>query len=192
MTEKNRIDSPPLPIERQKEPISERSPGVLIWPRSRVGRLDFSETPQFAGGPQRRSGFKLSAWTLASAVVDFCVNVGLTALFLFVGLVTLQMTAKGFLTVSQLAFGGGILFSVISIGYFLLLRLYLGATFGELSCGLRLGQVLDRQNKYYVAKIIWRLAIIAGTGVVVLPLLSLIFRQDLAGRLSGLSVYSLK
>lgn len=154
-------------------------------------RLDFSETPQFAGGNSRRRGFKLALWTVASASVDLSITLGMTALFLLVGTMILQ-TTRGLIRYSEFMTLGSILFLTISISYFLLLRLFLGATYGEYSCSLRLGKPAERVKKSYILKVFFRICLISLSGFIMLPLLSILFKKDLAGKISGLSIYSLK
>lgn len=75
----------------------------------------------------------------------------------------------------------------------MVVRTYLGATLGEWSCDLRLGKPSERMQKRYVLRNILRTSIVIASGIIFIPLISLLFRRDLAGKLSGgLYIYSLK
>lgn len=71
------------------------------------------------------------------------------------------------------------------------LRGFNGATIGEWTCSLRLGQPWQRLQSGYILKVLLRTTLIMATGIVTLPLLSLLFKRDLAGDISGLKIYSL-
>ncbi len=72
------------------------------------------------------------------------------------------------------------------------IRSLLGFTIGEWACDLRLGQPHERLRNNYVIKVMLRSSLILLTGVVTLPVLSLLLGRDLAGVLSGLRLFSLK
>jgi hypothetical protein len=71
------------------------------------------------------------------------------------------------------------------------MRVFNGATFGEQACALRLGQPTQRMQPGYIFKVILRTTLIMMTGVIPLPVLSLFFKRDLAGDVSGVKIYSL-
>jgi hypothetical protein len=155
-------------------------------------RMDFSEKNDFSGGSQKRSGLKLAFWTWAAAAVDHLIIMGLSCSFLLIGTLILQTSVKTLITYQELGLSLILLYLIISITYFVLLRVFLGATWGEYSCSLRLGQPTERAQNSYSTRIVLRTLLIGFSGVIILPLLSLIFKKDLAGQLSGVSIYSLK
>jgi hypothetical protein len=155
-------------------------------------RIHFAEENDFLGGPQKRQGFKLALWTIASVAADHLIILGTTLLFIFIGTLTLQLGFKTMVSFKMLGESLVPLYLGISMIYFVLFRVFLAATLGEYSCGLRLGQPLQRIQKNYSLKIILRTLLIIFTGIVTLPILSLIFKKDIAGRLCGVSIYSLK
>lgn len=154
----------------------------------------------FHRGPSRRSGYKLTAWLLASAVTDLVIIIGCTLAFLvgaalvfrIINNTEMNQFMNSFLNQKALKQTLFYLFGYISIMYFICLRVFLGSTIGEWSCGIRIGQPVDRMRSNYVFKIVFRVLLITCTGVLTLPLLSLIFKKDIAGIITKASLYSLK
>ncbi len=169
-------------------PIEKRN----TFQKDYLNRLDFSEQNDFLGGSRKRKGLKLALWTLAAATADHLIILAGTCVFLLVGTIGLQTSMKVFTSVQRLGMAAGYLYLALSITYFVLFRIFLGATLGEYSCSLRLGEPTQRLQKSYSVRILFRSLVIIGTGVVTLPLVSMLFKIDIAGRVSGVSIYSLK
>lgn len=154
----------------------------------------------FHRGPSRRSGYKLTGWLLASVITDLVIIIGCTLAFLvgaslvfrFINNTELNQFMNSFLNQKALKETLLYLFAYTSFIYFIFLRVFLGFTVGEWSCGIRIGQPSDRMQSSYVFKIIFRVLLITFTGIFVLPLLSLIFKKDIAGQLTKASLYTLK
>jgi hypothetical protein len=154
----------------------------------------------FHRAPNRRRGYQLTGWLLASVVTDILIIVASTCLFLlgasllfkFSHDVELNQFMKSFLNQKAMKQTALYLYGYISFIYFIFFRVFLGATIGEWSCGIRIGQPSERMKPSYAFKVISRVLLITCTGIFVLPLLSLLFRKDLAGRLTKASLYTLK
>lgn len=84
-----------------------------------------------------------------------------------------------------------LLVSVYEI-YTVTCRTFFGKTLGESVFEYRLGTPAAQQKVFYPIQVAWRSFAIALTGFIVLPILSTILNQDLAGILSGVSLYSEK
>ena len=186
-----------MEIEEIRSPVGSRS----------QSKLDAPVFTGFTGGPQKRSGFKLVLWMWTAAVIDYLLILAgsLLALVLF-SLIATKMhqsleLATHYLTITlksllhpkkvNLTF----LVMLISVGwtYFLVTRTFMGASIGEKFCGLRLGKPSERLSPFYVVRLMTRISFVVLTGIFLIPVLSLIFRKDLAGRFSGgLYMYSLK
>ena len=69
-------------------------------------------------------------------------------------------------------------------------RSFFGKTLGEWAFDCRLGDAHDQESIFYPLAVAWRTLIIALTGFIALPLLSTLLGRDIAGVLSGVSVYS--
>jgi hypothetical protein len=153
-------------------------------------RLNFIENEidqnNFMGERGARKGFKLALWTWASAAVDHLIIMAVTCLFLIVTTLILKSSLK------NLGFSILGIYSTISMIYFILFRVFLGASIGEYSCSLRLGKPTQRLKINYSLRVFIRTISIMVTGIITLPILSLIFKKDIAGKISGISIYSLK
>ncbi len=73
--------------------------------------------------------------------------------------------------------------------YMVMLRSFLGFTLGDWACGLRLGAIEQRLGPGYSLRVVFRAGIFIATGIIFLPILSLIVGRDLAGQWSGLQLW---
>lgn len=159
--------------------------------------LDILEQTGFHGGPRiRRKGHRLAAWSWLASFIDALILVSMSCVFLIVfswivqtgaGSIVRELRAET--TLSEMFLQVFILSSGI---YMISLRVFMGATIGEWACDLRIGNLQDRFRHRYTLQVILRETLIIATGVITLPLLSLIFGRDLAGKVSGARLFSLK
>ncbi len=187
------------------DPVGEQNPGhIPIQPPGRssatritFNRIDFVDGPVgFHNGPQKRSGLKLALWTWLSAGIDTLVLVSMSCFFMIVFSFLMQTSAKKVITsfihqpaLSHLFIG----FFLVSFWLYLItMRLFMGASIGEWTCNLRLGQPSQRNQVGYVLRVMARTSLVLFTGIVVLPLFSLLFKCDLVGDMAGIKIYSLK
>jgi len=75
--------------------------------------------------------------------------------------------------------------------YLIMMRIFMGASLGEWSCQLRLGQPVQRIKTSYILRVMARTTLILVTGIITLPILSIVCKKDLIGDLTGLRIYSL-
>ncbi len=175
----------------EKKPETNKNPslpnvGNQKSHKNYLNRLDFDENGLgFSGGSRKRTGGKLVAWTFAAAVIDLCFILMTT----FVLSILLMKALKNGVSLQTSLF---FMFLNFSISYYLATRLYIGSTLGEWACYLRLGQPTERAHKKYILKVFLRLTLHLVTGFIVLPILSMIFKKDIAGQITGLKIYSLK
>lgn len=195
----------------QREIDENRSP---FLPEVRGSVNPITENPKqeavhngFIGGPQKRAGFKLVLWMWTAAAIDYLLILAgsLIALILFSVMVT-SLSKSGELASSYATlFFKSILhpkkvnltwlLMLISVGwtYFVVTRSFMGASIGERFCDLRVGKPSERMHAFYSVRLIGRISLVLVTGVFIIPILSLLFRRDLAGKFSGgLYIYSLK
>jgi hypothetical protein len=83
----------------------------------------------------------------------------------------------------------GLLFVAILQLYMLAARSFFGTSLGEWAFELQVGTNAQQDSNWYPALVVWRSLLVTATGLVVLPLLSLIFRRDLTAYLTGLQLY---
>lgn len=149
----------------------------------------------FRSGPQSRSGLNLTLWSWMSALIDTLVLISISCfclvLFSFLiktpmgdvfKILSLEPSIKEMFAIS-------FLFSFWV--YLVTMRVFMGASLGEWSCQLRLGQPLQRIKPTYVLRVAARTTTLLLTGVVTIPLLSLFLKRDLLGELTGIYIYSL-
>ncbi len=148
----------------------------------------------FHRGPRNRGPAAIIFWSWSAAVIDAGFIVGFSLLILF------ATSVFGHLAFSQL-----ILFMQsnrlqvtvwvgvgFSFTYMLMLRSFLGFSLGEWACGLRLGSLRQRLSSLYVIQVLFRTTLVFATGIVLLPVLSLLLKRDTAGQISGLRILSVK
>ena len=81
-----------------------------------------------------------------------------------------------------------LLFSVTFI-YMVVNRAFLGFTPGEWAFDQQCGEVKQQNDFMYIPRIALRTALVIATGFVTLPFLSYLFNKDIAGNLSGISLF---
>lgn len=164
-------------------------------------RLDFLESDvegdvSFHSGSQKRSGLKLALWSWFSAFIDTLVLISTCCFFMVLAAFVMKATPTSMLAVflknQNLFYMLGSLFLATVWGYLIFMRAFMGASIGEWTCDLRLGEPVQRFHFSYIIKVFIRTTVIMASGIVVLPLLSLLLSRDLAGEISGLKIYSLQ
>lgn len=131
-----------------------------------------------------------------AALIDFIVVFGMVNLFmsslLFVTkLDVFQIVTKTYkdpmtqLSLALIFLGSCFLYTVIS-------RSFYGMTLGDWALDMQLGSKEQRKSVYYPVRVSVRFFVNLVFGLVLLPFLSVIFRKDLSGSISGLNLYRLK
>lgn len=160
-------------------------------------RMEFTDdNVGFHGGSSKRTGIRLAMWTWLSATVDTLMMIAMSCFFVIAFSMLMKTSARDValyifqdLGLTKL-FAGAFLLSFWM--YMVFLRGFNGATIGEWTCALRLGQPWQRMQSGYILKVLVRTTLIMATGIIVLPLLSLFLKRDLAGDISGVKIYSLE
>ncbi|MEK6626987.1 MAG: RDD family protein [Bdellovibrionota bacterium] len=149
----------------------------------------------FRSGSQKRAGFKLTMISWMSAFIDGLVLISISCFSLIVFSILMKTQISDMIkftanepNVTKMFFCAFIFSFWV---YLVMMRVFMGASLGEWSCHLRLGQPTERMRASYIFRVIGRTTLILLTGVVALPLISLILKKDLVGNLSGLKVHSL-
>jgi hypothetical protein len=150
--------------------------------------LQWEVNAGFHSGPNsRRKSYKLAMWSLAASVIDGLLLVAMNLVFMmvFIKIVRAPIT-------SNVVFDFALIFVVGTWMYMITTRFFIGCSIGEAACDLRLGKPQERLSKLYFLKVLVRASLVTSTGLVLFPLLSLIFGKDLAGQVSGVQLFSLK
>ena len=83
----------------------------------------------------------------------------------------------------------GLLYVVVLQMYILLSRSALfGQTLGEWTYEIQLGDEVQRAKAIYPVQVVFRGLVFALTGFIILPLLSMLFSQDVVAKISGLEL----
>lgn len=143
----------------------------------------------FRSGPvSKRSGYSLAAWSLLAAFIDGLILISLSCVFLLVFSVVAKQIQLPLVATKIFV----IIYLLCMCVYMTSLRVFAGHTIGEWACDLRLGQPHERIKARYAGQVVLRVALVMFTGLIAMPVLSLLFRKDIAGKLTGLHLFSLK
>ncbi|MEK6555561.1 MAG: RDD family protein [Bdellovibrionota bacterium] len=82
----------------------------------------------------------------------------------------------------------GVLYLAVWQMYVVVARSFFGATLGEWTFDLQLGETEKHSDTFYPARVLLRSLAIIFTGFILLPVASLIAGRDFAGRISGLQL----
>lgn len=149
------------------------------------------DTPPVAfhrGSNSRRPRWVLLAWSGFATLVDLLICFSLTVLFMYLVVAIAGVSSASVSAFIKTQFKAGFVACVFLMyaSYLLTLRVFAGCTIGEWACGIRLGEPRHRIANDYSLRVIQRFFLVFVTGIITLPILSLIVGEDMAGRLSGL------
>lgn len=181
----------PAPTPAPRAPKTVRLDRLFL---SRHGELTWDQMTSFRGG-SRREGHELMFWSWLALFIDGLVLISLSSFFVLVFAV-LMRSPLGDVVRFLAAYGLGpiftMCFAVSAWLYMVTMRVMFGFSLGEWACDLRLGQPTQRMKSGYALRVVLRATLVLASGFVLLPLLSLLIGRDVAGKLSGVEVISLK
>lgn len=175
-----------IDIERERPQKTPKDPLQELFKNPRS--MDWTNATGFRGGSvRRRKSFALIGWSFIAALIDVLILTALSCFFLmaFIKIMKMPITWELLKECSGCFLAGVWMYLVTT-------RFFLHATLGEAACDIRLGRPQDALRKAYFAKVLARATVILLTGIVILPLLSLMTGKDLAGSIAGLKLFSLK
>lgn len=174
----------PLPLERSRE----RAPDALKKLFRNRQSLEWEMGTGYHSGPVgRRKGYQLTLWSLLASTIDGLLLVSMSCVFLmaFVKITHIPVSKISLVDL-------GLSYLIGSWLYMITTRFFIGSSIGEAACDIRLGKPQDRLSGWYFLRVVARSTLVAATGVVVLPVLSLIAGRDIPGAVSGIKLFSLK
>lgn len=192
------------PLEREaprplKSPgkTPERIPDAVLDIMDKNSEIGFDQNTGFHGGPSaKRKGYKLALWSCLASIIDGLILISVSSIFMMVFALVVRTSVGSFMQETFQSQHRLILFAeifaVAGWMYLIGVRSLMGSTIGEWACELRLGQPQERFKSGYILRVAWRSTLIVASGVITLPVLSLILGRDVAGVLSGLRLFSLK
>ncbi len=188
--------------ERQRQPVQPfrvpKSDQELIDKIFNQSRPEWHDLQTgFAGGPKiKRQNFELIIWSWLASLIDGLVIIAASCFFV-ISVSFLMRTSVSHLLKDFFIPGSAMilflqLFAITSWIYMVVTRSFMGYTFGEMSCDVRLGQPHERLHISFIPKVILRQSMIVFSGLFFFPVLSLISGRDIVGYFTGLKLYSLK
>ena len=149
-------------------------------------KLTWDESTGFHRGPRSPGrGYRLMAWSMLAGFIDSLLLFS-TSCFLLIGFSKLMKSnliqVFAFFQESNLEMGFLALGGLIAM-YLVIFRVFLGFTIGEWTCGLRIGLLKQRLHRSYALRVLGRTILVFSTGLVLLPILSLLFGRDIPGLL---------
>lgn len=187
------INTPTAPIDSilpkdQKVDISLNNTLEKAFPKAGYRRPFFHQTVEVQ--PQ----FTPVTSSFTSAVLDGLVIAGLTALFLvsLIVVTKIDLIAVVLRTAAPMTVWAeiGAIFFGVYLLYYMCTRGFWGSTLGDWAFDMQLGLEEERVQWFYPAQVVFRMVLIAATGFVILPLISFLFKKDVAYWISGLRLYT--
>ncbi|MDZ4678130.1 MAG: hypothetical protein SGI74_11560 [Oligoflexia bacterium] len=176
-------------IPQQKAPQHMPQQKSRGWAPS-LPDLDMLE-PEVQSQPQTLTPVAVS-WTVG--LFDSAMVLGLTLIFSTV-VFALTQIEFGDLRFMMETEGGAQLASIVLLIavfeiYSITCRTFFGKTLGEYAFDFRIGAPHEQQYLLYPLKVALRTFLVAITGFVLLPIISTIVKRDVAGMMSGVSLYA--
>lgn len=151
-------------------------------------KLEFQEQGSKRLDQSTAPAFRTSFPDVSSLILDsMLVTAGTLACMIILLMVT---RVDLFLLLNQVGentvfLGLGLMFAGVAWIYLALCRVFLGYTPGEWVFDQRVGLPAQLGTTVYAGRVLLRATLVIATGMFLLPLLSMIVRQDLAGKISG-------
>ncbi len=199
---------PQIPLKENMPPILEREvPQIKNQIKKEISYPDSVVRPTIktsvshhqAHGKRRGSADSHSArlqpavFSFSAAILDTMMVLAVALMFLITLLlvtgVKLAMVFKGVQTDLMTQASMFLLYISVLQLYVIVSRSFFGKTLGEWTFEYQMGDDKQIQSAMYPILVLWRSLVVMATGVVTLPLLSVVFRRDLASFLTGLQFY---
>lgn len=132
-------------------------------------------------------------WMISPFFVDAILVLALGLTCLLITLLVTRADLVKLIATAQGDYGFWLTFPVLGLGmvfiYMTLTRLFLGASLGELVFDLQIGTDEERSAPHYAFQVVFRTLLAILSGLFVLPLLSLMAKNDYLGQITGLKLY---
>lgn len=159
-------------------------------------RLDFetkeNEKATTATAPKVEE-YKPDYWNFSSALLDGMLVIASSLLCMIIVLIITKADLLANLSnpdeSGMIYLATFSLLASVSFIYLLVNRLFVGSTPGEWAFEQRIGRPEEMNSASYSLRILARSLLVIATGFIILPLLSLILKRDLAGEITGASLY---
>jgi hypothetical protein len=151
-------------------------------------QLDFATETQRMQEEMRKSRPYIFAATLdgmlilAGFLMSMIIMLSVTHVDLFLNLTHPETSGLIYLAT-------GLLFIAVTFVYMVVNRAFLGYTPGEWAFDQRCGKPADMDSLTYIPRIALRSLIVIATGFITTQVLSFLFNKDIAGKLSGITLF---
>jgi hypothetical protein len=185
------VQSPFPQPEAYKIPGLKRAPRLEPEPPRANVNTNAGTRRGAADSPQRK--LMPEVVSIPSALLDGIIVLALSIVFLIALLTVTKVDLGPVLNnldrdrMTQLSLG--ILFIAVMQMYVIIARSFFGRTLGEWTFDLQLGEDREQQSESYPLKVAWRSLLNTVTGLILLPVISIVLGFDLAGRWSGVQLY---
>lgn len=133
------------------------------------------------------------SFSVTSTILDAVIVLALSMIFMisliFATEVNLNAVIASATRETSALLSLGVLYLAVWQMYVVVARSFFGATIGEWTFDLQLGEDDQLTDTLYPAKVLVRSLATIFTGFVVLPILSLVSNRDIAAKISGLQLY---
>ncbi len=140
-----------------------------------------------------RPRLKPATVNFGSAILDFVIVLAFSLVFMvamfMVTKVDVNLVMGNIFAHRMTQVSVALLFAAVMQIYLITSRSFYGCTIGEWTFDLQVGEENEQAQDSYPLKVTLRSFLVLGTGVVVLPLLSLILGRDIAGQLTGARLF---
>ncbi len=195
-----------MDFELPKAPVQSPFPGTDVYKnplgppvvKSEIKKVPRQEELASAGtrrgaadSPQRK--LMPATMSVASAILDLMIVSALSLVFLVALLMVTKVDLNAVLAnlsrdyMTQISLG--VLFVAVMQMYVVIARAFFGATVGEWTFDLQVGQDEEQRLESYPLKVAFRSILNIFTGIILLPLVSAIVGRDIAGQISGVKLY---
>lgn len=135
-------------------------------------------------------------WMISPFFVDAMLVIALVLSCLLITLLVTNADLLVLIMQNPSDFEFWLTFPAIAIGmtfiYMVLTRIFLGSSLGEMVFDIQLGTLEQRHTLIYGLLVIFRSLVVLFTGLIILPILSILLRKDLIGNICGLRLFKRK
>ncbi len=192
------IQSPFPDTKAYKKPVIPVTPGTpaVIKQTPSQTQLNSVGTRRGAADSPRAKVLEPATMSFASALLDFIICSALGLVFLAASLTVTKVDLNIVLAnlngdlMTQLALG--VMFIAVMQMYVVISRSIFGATLGEWTFDLQIGEDEEQKLGAYPARVALRSLVNVITGLFLLPVFSALIGRDIAGSISGVKLYRQK
>lgn len=161
--------------------------------KNRRLELDKTLPKQKFTATSTKEEFKRTTWSFSASMLDAMLVVAASLLCMIILLIVTRADlignlrnpdAQGMIYISIFFLFAGVAFIYLTVN-----RIFVGCTPGEWAFDQRIGKPEELNRASFSLKVIARSLLVVATGFIVLPLLSLLFNEDLAGSITGAHLY---